>query len=99
MFICNSYANKNKFDIKRATSADAHRQRCHGNIPVKDYEEIRSLPLPSVFQWHARALLTPNSPLQGDRGDHFHLELTCEPFDARHAYRYTPSNYWQNLIF
>ncbi len=53
--------------------------RCHGNIPAEDDEEIRSLPSPSVFQtttWrHARALLTPKSPLQGDRDDHFHLEL------------------------
>ncbi len=24
--------------------------RCHGNIPAEDYEEIRSLPLPSAFQ-------------------------------------------------
>ncbi len=59
-------------------------QRCHGNIPAKDNEEIRSLPLPSAFQWaHTHALLTPKSPLQGDRDDHFHLELACELFDMR----------------
>ncbi len=62
----------------------------NGNIPAEDYEEIRLLPLPSAFQWHARALLTPKSPLQRDMDDHFHLELTCEPFDTRYAYRYTP---------
>ncbi len=69
-------------------------QHCHGNIPAEDYVEIRLLPLPSLFQWHARALLTPKSPLQADRDDHFHLELACEPFDTWYTYRYTP-NYKQ----
>ncbi len=77
MFICNSYDNNNK-DIWHLNLLTHTVLRCHGNIPAEDDEEI-TLPSPSVFQtstWrHARAQLTPKTPLQGDRDDHFHLEL------------------------
>ncbi len=41
--------NKNTNYTKTATSADAHRTACHGNIPAEDNEETR-IPLPSALQ-------------------------------------------------
>ncbi len=37
--------------VSVSESVDAHRAVCgHGNIPVEDYEEMRSLSIPRAFQ-------------------------------------------------
>ncbi len=56
----------------------------------------------TVSNYTDLGLLVPcslKSPLQGDRDDHFLLELACEPFDARYVYRYTPNIYIYIYIY
>ncbi len=53
---------------------------CDVNIPAEDDEEIRSpfakgISNDEIIARTWRALFTPKSPLQGDRDDHFYLEV------------------------